>query len=581
MLRELFIENFALIDCLRLEFGRGFNILTGETGAGKSIIIDSVSLLLGGRSSVEQVRAGAEAAQIEGVFEVDSSPDLLRLLEEWGIVLGDDRLLIIHREINRSGRGRCRVNGQTVTVLTLSRIGRFLMDIHGQHEHQSLLSTVAQRQILDSFGGETLAQKAEKVATLYHQWQAVKDELAELVMSEEEKNQRIEFISFQLQEIENARLQPGEEETLTREREILAAAEKLYENASITYQQLYGMDEPGSVLDKLGEGMQALEKAAEVDATLQPLVETMQQAACQIEEVAREVRTYRDRIEFNPEALSQIEERLDEIAKLKRKYGQDISEILRYATKIREELATIEDQTARRETLTKKLRSLEEELTQAALALSGLRKVTARKLESTVSKELAEVNMAKTVFQVEISRTADQENGIPVNSEKVAVTKDGIDQVQFLVAPNPGEGLRPLAKIASGGELSRLMLVLKVIMAEEDQIPTMVFDEIDTGIGGRTAQAVAEKLLLLGLSHQVICVTHLPQIASMADRHFYIEKKTRGERTNVEVRALEQKERVEELARMLGGAEVTATTREHAQEMLLLAESVRVGKSGH
>ena len=581
MLRELFIENFALIDCLRLEFGRGFNILTGETGAGKSIIIDSVSLLLGGRSSAEQVRAGAEAAQIEGVFEVDSSPDLLRLLEEWGIVLGDDRLLVIHREINRSGRGRCRVNGQTVTVLTLSRIGRFLMDIHGQHEHQSLLSTVAQRQILDSFGGETLAQKAEKVATLYHQWQAVKDELAALVMSEEEKNQRIEFISFQLQEIENARLQPGEEETLTREREILAAAEKLYENASITYQQLYGMDEPGSVLDKLGEGMQALEKAAEVDATLQPLVETMQQAACQIEEVAREVRTYRDRIEFNPEALSQIEERLDEIAKLKRKYGQDISEILRCATKIREELATIEDQTARRETLTKKLRSLEEELTQAALALSGLRKVTARKLESTVSKELAEVNMAKTVFQVEISRTADQENGIPVNSEKVAVTKDGIDQVQFLVAPNPGEGLRPLAKIASGGELSRLMLVLKVIMAEEDQIPTMVFDEIDTGIGGRTAQAVAEKLLLLGLSHQVICVTHLPQIASMADRHFYIEKKTRGERTNVEVRALEQKERVEELARMLGGAEVTATTREHAQEMLLLAESVRVGKSGH
>ena len=306
----------------------------------------------------------------------------------------------------------------------------------------------------------------------------------------------------------------------------------------------------------------------------------MQQAARQIEEVAREVRTYRDRVEFNPEALAQIEERLDEIAKLKRKYGQDIPAILQYAAKIREELAAIEDQTARRETLTQKLRSLEEELTQAATALSVLRKVTARKLESTVSKELAEVNMAKTLFQVEIGRTVEQKNGIPVNGEKVAVTKDGIDQIQFLVAPNPGEGLRPLAKIASGGELSRLMLVLKVILAEEDQIPTMVFDEIDTGIGGRTAQAVAEKLLLLGLSHQVICVTHLPQIASMADQHFYIEKKTLAERTKVEVRALEQTERVEELARMLGGAEVTATTREHAQEMLLLAASVRASKSG-
>lgn len=580
MLRELFIENFALIDRLRLEFGRGFNILTGETGAGKSIIIDSVSLLLGGRSSVEQVRAGAEAAQIEGVFEVDGSPDLLRLLEEWAIPFAEDRLLVIHREIHQSGRSRCRVNGQTVTLLTLSRIGRLLMDIHGQHEHQSLLSTVAQRQILDSFGGETLARKAEEVAALYQQWQAVKDDLAALEMSEEEKNRRIEFISFQLQEIENARLQPGEEENLTRERTILAAAEKLYESASLTYQQLYGTEESGSALDKLGEGIQALAKAAEVDATLQPLVETMQQAACQLEEVAREVRTYRDRIEFNPEALARIEERLDEITKLKRKYGQGIPEILRYAAKIREELAAIEDQTARRETLTKKLRALEEELTQAVLALSVLRKATARKLESTVSKELAEVNMAKTVFQVEFSRTPDQANGIPVNGEKVAVTKDGIDQIQFLVAPNPGEGLRPLAKIASGGELSRLMLVLKVIMAEEDRIPTMVFDEIDTGIGGRTAQAVAEKLLLLGLSHQVICVTHLPQIASMADRHYYIEKKTVADRTIVEVRALEEKERVEELARMLGGAEVTATTREHAQEMLLLAASVRASKSG-
>ncbi len=580
MLRELVIENFALIDRLHLEFERGFNILTGETGAGKSIIIDTVSLILGGRSSAEQVRAGSESAQIEGVFELDDKPEIFHILAEWGISLGDDQLLVINREINQSGRSRCRLNGQTVTVLTLSRIGSLLMDIHGQHEHQSLLSSIAQREILDSFGGKVLQRKAEEVAELYLNWQGIKKELETLVTGEEEKNQRVEFLTFQLQEIERAKLQPGEAERLEQEREILAGAEKLYENTSATYQLLYGADEPGSALDKLGEGVQALEKATEIDASLQQWVEMVTQVACQVEEVSREIRAYRDRIDFNPEKLSRTEERLDEIAKLKRKYGQGIPEILKYAEKIRKEINSNEDRTERIAILTKKLQTIEEELSLAVQALSSLRKVTAERLERAVAKELTEVNMDKTVFTVSLKRIIDEKKGLLVDGEKVAVTKEGIDQVEFLVAPNPGEGLRPLAKIASGGELSRLMLILKVIMAEEDQIPTMVFDEIDAGIGGRTAQAVAEKLLLLGLSHQVICVTHLPQIASMANKHFYIEKKTHRERTMVEVRALEKNERVDELARMLGGAEVTSTTREHAREMLLLAESVRLSKAG-
>ena len=580
MLRELVIENFALIDRLHLEFERGFNILTGETGAGKSIIIDTVSLILGGRSSAEQVRAGSESAQIEGVFELDDKPEIFHILAEWGISLGDDQLLVINREINQSGRSRCRLNGQTVTVLTLSRIGSLLMDIHGQHEHQSLLSSIAQREILDSFGGKVLQRKAEEVAELYLNWQGIKKELETLVTGEEEKNQRVEFLTFQLQEIERAKLQPGEAERLEQEREILAGAEKLYENTSATYQLLYGADEPGSALDKLGEGVQALEKATEIDASLQQWVEMVTQVACQVEEVSREIRAYRDRIDFNPEKLSRTEERLDEIAKLKRKYGQGIPEILKYAEKIRKEINSNEDRTERIAILTKKLQTIEEELSLAVQALSSLRKVTAERLERAVAKELTEVNMDKTVFTVSLKRIIDEKKGLLVDGEKVAITKEGIDQVEFLVAPNPGEGLRPLAKIASGGELSRLMLILKVIMAEEDQIPTMVFDEIDAGIGGRTAQAVAEKLLLLGLSHQVICVTHLPQIASMANKHFYIEKKTHRERTLVEVRALEKNERVDELARMLGGAEVTSTTREHAREMLLLAESVRLSKAG-
>lgn len=579
MLRELVIENFALIERLSLEFGPGFNILTGETGAGKSIIIDTVSLLLGGRSSWEQIRAGAEFARIEGVFELEGRPEIYNLLSDWGIPLGDDQLLVITREIKKSGRSRCRMNGQTVSVLTLNEVGRLLMDIHGQHEHQSLFSAVSQREILDRFGGEPLKEKATQVAEVYTKWQSLKKELASLVMDENEEKRRVDLIGFQLQEIEAARLQPGEEEELSRERDILAGAERLFTRVSEAYQLFYGADEVGSILDQLEAGVEALTKAAEVDPHLRQWVEMTTQVACEVEEVAREVRTYRDQIIFDPDRLNWVEERLDEIAKLKRKYGQNIPEILDYAAKLRKELDSFGDRTKRQQELTRQLATIETELKSVVQVLSTLRREAADRLETAVTQQLHEVNMGKTVFMVALNRTGDPRKGLMLDGEEVAVGKEGIDQVEFLVAPNPGEGLRPLAKIASGGELSRLMLVLKVILAEEDQIPAMVFDEIDTGIGGRTAQAVAEKLLLLGLTHQVICVTHLPQIASMAQQHFYIEKKTHEERTMIKVRALDNDERVEELARMLGGAEVTSTTREHAREMLQLAETFRLKKN--
>ncbi|HHW11824.1 MAG TPA: DNA repair protein RecN [Firmicutes bacterium] len=575
MLRELMIENFALIDRLSLEFGPGFNVLTGETGAGKSIIIDTVSLLLGGRSSWEQIRAGAESARIEGVFELEERPEIDNLLAGWGIPVGDDRLLVVSREIKMSGRSRCRMNGQNVTVLTLNEVGRLLMDIHGQHEHQSLFSPVFQRALLDRFGGEHLKQEAARVAELYTKWQGVKKELADLEMDEAEEKRRVELYSFQLQEIEAARLQPGEEEELSRERNLLAGAERLYTYVSEAYHRFYGRDDGGAILDHLGTSVEALSRAAEIDPQLRPWVETANRVACEVEEVARELRAYRDQITFDPERLNQVEERLDEIAKLKRKYGPGIPEILDYAAKLRKELASLSDRTARQQELTQQLATLEAELGRAVQALSALRRETADRLETAVMEQLHEVNMGKTVFKVALNRIPDPRDGLEINGEKVAVGKDGIDQVEFMVAPNPGEGLRPLARIASGGELSRLMLVLKVILAEADQIPAMVFDEIDTGIGGRTAQAVAEKLLLLGCTHQVICVTHLPQIASLAHHHYYIEKTTHDERTTIKVRALDQEERVEELARMLGGAEVTTTTREHAREMLQLAATLR------
>lgn len=574
MLRELTVANLALIDRLQLEFDQGLNILTGETGAGKSIIIDAVNLILGERFSTESLRMGAEAVEVAAVFELTEeqrSPELARALEEWGIPLGEDGLLVMDREARPGGRGRCRINGRTVPVLALSQIGSALMDIHGQHVHQSLLSPARQRELLDDFGGQALKAKAEKVAALYERREAVRAALSQVTLSEEEKARRIEFLNFQLEEIEAARLRPGEEEELLKEKELLNSAEDLYSAASAAYSLLYGGDEPGAAFDRITESRQLLAKAGEIDPRLKPLAEMLGEAAAQVEEASRELRHYREKIEFNPEQLAMVEERLDEIYKLKRKYGKSIAEILEYAEKIRQELSMIEGEKERMAALTRELATIEGELATAALELSTLRQEAAAGLEKTVLTHLAEVNMGKTVFKVDFRREQDAEAGLPVSGEKLAVTRHGLDQVEFLVAPNPGEGLRPLAKIASGGELSRLMLALKVVLAEKDNIPSMVFDEIDAGIGGRTAQAVAEKLLFLSRTHQVICVTHLPQIASMARRHFYIEKKTTGGRTRVEVCTLDQEARVDELARMLGGAEVTATTREHAREMLTLA----------
>lgn len=581
MLRELTVANLALIDRLRLEFDQGLNILTGETGAGKSIIIDAVNLILGGRFSSEALRAGTEAVEVEAVFELEENrenPDLTRALSEWGIPLGEDSLLVIEREARPGGRGRCRVNGRTVPVLGLSRIGSSLMDIHGQHAHQSLLSPGRQRELLDDFGGRAVIDKAQRVAVLYEHREEIKKAFSQVTLSEEEKNRKSEFLTFQLQEIDAARLRPGEEEELMKEKEILAGAERLFAAASGSYNLIYGGDEPGAALDRLLESRQLLTKAVEIDSRLQPYAEMLDEVAAQVEEVSRELRLYRENIEFNPEQLALVEERLDEIFKLKRKYGKNIAEILEYAEKARKELAMMEGEEERLAALTRELAEIEEELATAALELSALRKKAAAELEKTVLNQLAEVNMGRTRFKVDFNRANDEEDGLPVADEKLAVTRYGLDRVEFLVAPNPGEGLRPLAKTASGGELSRLMLVLKVVLAEKDNIPSMVFDEIDAGIGGRTAQAVAEKLLFLSRTHQVICVTHLPQIASMARRHFYIQKRTAAGRTRVEVGILDQETRIDELARMLGGAEVTATTREHAREMLTLAASIGRGK---
>lgn len=579
MLRELSVANLALIERLRIEFEPGLNILTGETGAGKSIIIDAVGLALGGRFSGEMVRAETDALQVEAVFELEEPEKFRPALDELGIELGDDHLLILSREAGSSGRNRCRINGQTVTVSTLAKVGTMLMDIHGQHEHQSLLINEKQLAILDAFGGKSLAEAAGQVAEAYERWRWLRQELARLDGDIEDRARRMELLNFQLQEITEAQLTPGEDGELAQERAILAGAEKLYAAAAESYQRLYGGEAGDCVLDQLAAVERALMSAVEIDPKLAPVVELIREAACQAEEAAHEIRRYRDAIPFNPERLEEVERRLDLLTKLKKKYGQTVDEILAYADKIRAELDEVENRDVRRAELERELAEVQERLATAALTLSRLRREAADRLEQAVTAQLAELNMGRTAFTVELSRT-ETADGLPLADGRWAITASGLDHAEFLVAPNVGEGAKPLAKIASGGELSRIMLAIKAILAEVDAIPTMVFDEIDTGIGGRTAQAVAEKLLLIARSRQVICVTHLPQIASMAHRHLYIEKTTDGARTRVNVRPLEMQGRVDELARMLGGAEVTETTRRHAQEMLALAETVRLRKVG-
>lgn len=579
MLRELSIANLALVERLRITFDHGLNILTGETGAGKSIIIDALGLALGGRFSSEMMRSDAETLFVEAVFELERPEVFRETLDELGIPLEEDGLVILSREVAQGGRSRCRINGQTVTVQLLARVGSLLLDIHGQNEHQSLLSSDKQLAILDAFGGEELSRAGSELATVYHRWKEIRESLARLDERIEERTRRLELLNFQLQEIREAKLKPGEDEALQQEREILAGAERLYAAAAEGYVRLYGGDEGGSILDQLATVQRALESATGIDPRLESIATMIREASYQAEEAAREIRSYRDSIAFDPERLETVERRLDDLAKLKMKYGESVDAILTYADGIDEELQEVGNREERREALQAELIGVQQRLAELAMQLSALRRAAGERLSEAIGEQLAELNMGRTTFKAALERVADSE-GLPMDDGVFAVSAHGVDRLEFMVAPNVGEGLKPLMKIASGGELSRMMLAIKAILAEVDAIPTMVFDEIDTGIGGRTAQAVAEKLLLIAMARQVICVTHLPQIASLAHQHLFIEKTSDGERTHVEVRSLELGHRVDELARMLGGAEVTETTRQHAREMLSLAERLKLNRVG-
>jgi len=573
LLVELSISNLAIIDHLRLQFSAGFNVLTGETGTGKSIIIDAVSLLLGARASTDLVRTGADGAAVEGVFQLDAET-LRALQDEFGALglLDDAELaageLIVRREVSAGGRSSARVNGRAVTQSVLRDLGRHLIDIHGQGDQLTLLQARRHIDFLDRYGG--LEEPRAEVAGVVRRLREVREALRALQRDARELARRVDLLTFQVDEIRAARLHPDEEAELRRERTMLANAEKLKLLADSVYELLFeGEERQRSVVDQLGAVVDHMAALQKVDDTLGEQSQTVETALYQLEELARTMRAYRDEVAYDPQRLEQVEERIDLIANLKRKYGDTIAEVLAFADRAQEELDGISHSEERQEELRQTEVELLGELGALAENLSVARRAAAEALTARVESELKQLGMEHARFIVATDR-AEAADGLELGGRRIAFDATGIDRIEFLIAPNPGEDPKPLASTASGGEASRLMLALKTALSEADPVPTLIFDEIDAGIGGRTGRIVGRKLWDLSREHQVFCVTHLAQMASYGETHLRVEKDVVGGRTLSKVQALSPEERVNELALMLGGA-ATESTRRSARE--LLAES--------
>ncbi|MBO9368227.1 MAG: DNA repair protein RecN [Chloroflexi bacterium] len=572
MLTELRIRNLAIIESLELHFGPGLIVLTGETGAGKSIILDALEMLLGARADATIIRQGADFTLVEGVFRIDERvrPAIHAILEREGL-LEDENYLTLGREVRREGRNIARVNGRSVNLGLLKELGSYLIDIHGQSEHLSLLNPRAHIQLLDRYAD--LEKPLQAYRQAYRNLQALRQELEELRRVQADAERRTEMLRFQLEEIEAARLKPGEDEELRRERNRLANAEALAESAQQALSLLdEGLPDAPSALDLLGQAGRLLERLAHLDPSQATLSQNLLTIEETLSDVARALRTYLENIEFNPRRLEQVEERLDLIQRLTRKYGGSIEAVLKRAGQIREELERIETVSERLEALQKQEASLLEELARQALALSQARERAAQALSQNIEAELNDLRMSQARFSVAF-QTRPHPQGLPVRGEHLSFDSNGIDQVEFLIAPNPGEGFKPLVKIASGGETARLMLALKNVLARADEIPILVFDEIDQGIGGRVGLTVGQKLWSLARHHQVFCVTHLPQLAAFGDQHFRVQKIIQGERTYTRVEELEGEQRLLELSQMLG--EIGEGTLRSAHELLQLAHSLR------
>ncbi|HUS70239.1 MAG TPA: DNA repair protein RecN [Anaerolineae bacterium] len=553
MLTYLTIRNFAIIDQLELSPSTGFNALTGETGAGKSIIIDAVSTLLGGRAETDQIRAGTEQAFIEGVFSPSQAlyeESVLPLLQEHGLADHDRDALILTREINRGGRNICRVNGRLVTLGVLRQIGQRLVDIHNQGEHLSLLRVRQHIDFLDRYAG--LQSPRAETAARVHQLHETRSQLGSLLKDERELARRIDLLKYQVQEIDAAKLQVGEEEELATQHKILANAEKLITQTDLLYNTLAESDDVrGSVLDLVGEVSAGLARLAEVDPRLEEQHKTLEAITYQLQETAGALRSYREGIDYDPARLRQVEERLDLIHDLKRKYGDSIEEILAFAVSAADELDGLAHSEERIEELHDRERALLGEIARLASQLSQARQHAAESLAQGIEAELRELGMEKARFAVSIAQR-EMDDGVQVDGKRYAFDSTGMDQVEFMISPNVGEPLKPLSRIASGGETARLMLAVKTVLSRADDVPVLIFDEIDAGLGGRAGAVIGRKLWALARNHQVLCVTHLPQIAAFGDTHYRVAKEVHSGRTTTSVDRLEPDGSTEELAQMLG-----------------------------
>ena len=561
MLTELRIVNFALIEHLNLRFQSGFTVLTGETGAGKSLLIDAIALLVGGRASTDQIRSGEDEAQLEAAFHFPDTHPLLQRLRAQDVINQNDSELILRRILSRSGRHRVYVNGSLCPLRVLEELGGTLIDIHGQHEQQSLLAIAKQLDALDGFGG--LDELRGIYVQAYHGWKELRTQLDALKRDVVDHASREEIVRFQVREIEQAGLLSDEEEHLRSERLRLVHAHRLRELAHEAYAELQADEQ--AVLTRLGRIGRTLAELAQTDPTMDDCEQAIMESTIQFKELAGRLRDYGAQIEADPARQAAVEDRLDLIQRLKKKYGGSVDAVVSMGRLLQEELQSLDNSQERTTELTTRLNEVARHLHTLAQELSKKRIEAAKQMTRLVMAELAALKMEQATFQVSVSSDESPEGLGPA----------GRDRVEFLLSSNPGEPARPLGRVASGGELSRIMLALKTVLAEMDQVPVLVFDEIDTGVGGAVAAAMGTKLRKLGSFHQVLCITHLPQVASQAEQHLLVEKGLESQRTSTSVRALKGMGREEEIARMLSGLTITKKVRETAAELIAGAKGKR------
>lgn len=568
MLVELSIKNFAIIEELSLSFTSGLTVLTGETGAGKSIIIDAINLLAGGRGSSEFVRHGENKAEIEGMFMVqDDEHPIYNKAEALGIDVSDG-IIILRRDIALNGKSLCRINGKMVTTGMLKEIGQALIDVHGQHEHQELMDHHFHLPLLDQFGGEEIKSAYEEYEEVYEEYCKIHEQYNCLNQDERQTVHRLDFLTFQYNEIQKANLRINEDEELFEEKKRINNFEKIYEGLHAAYEALRGEQK---ALDWLSVAKNNMEDISVMDEEASNLSESITNSFYLLEETSLSIRNAYEMLEYDSERLNIIESRLNELNNLKRKYGKTIEEILSYYSDIEVEIETLQNRETHLAKLEKQLVTQKEELLGKAMKLSNVRQKNAEILTSQILQELKELYMEKTKFEVVFLKK-------PVQGQVLShrdIARNGLDEVEFYISTNPGEPLKPLAKTASGGELSRIMLALKNIFSKHSGITSIIFDEVDTGVSGRVAQAIAEKIYKVSVDSQVLCISHLPQVAAMSDTHLYIEKETRDGRTKTSVRPLSFDDKVKEIARMISGVEITSVTKKHAEELLVQAGNIK------